>query len=65
MAVNAKILALAIGAFLASFAAGAEEHAPIIDMHFHAVAADSQGPPPVAICAPYEIWPTRDEFNIR
>ena len=33
---------------------------PIIDMHFHASAADSQGPPGSWICAPYEDWPTRD-----
>ena len=33
---------------------------PIIDMHFHASAADSQGPPGSSICAPYGPWPTRD-----
>ena len=26
---------------------------PIIDMHLHALHADDQGPPPIAICAPY------------
>ena len=33
---------------------------PIIDMHFHASAADSLGPPGSWICAPYEPWPIRD-----
>lgn len=33
---------------------------PIIDMHFHASAADSQGPPGTKICAPYGPWPRRD-----
>lgn len=39
---------------------------PIIDMHLHALHADDQGPPPVAICAPYGNakrgtgWPVRD-----
>lgn len=34
--------------------------APIIDMHFHALAADDQGPPPSTVCAPYETWPIHD-----
>ena len=34
--------------------------APIIDMHLHAVAADSQGPPPVAICTPIDPFPVWD-----
>ena len=33
---------------------------PIIDMHFHASEADSQGPPGAWICAPYLPWPRRD-----
>jgi uncharacterized protein len=42
------------------------EPEPIIDMHLHAMHADDQGPPPVAICAPYGNaklgtgWPLRD-----
>ena len=54
------VSALAIGYCWASIGTRTVEHAPIIDMHFHALAADDQGPPPVAICAPYEIWPTRE-----
>jgi uncharacterized protein len=33
---------------------------PIIDMHLHAMAVDSQGPPPLFICAPYDYWPAWD-----
>ena len=38
----------------------AQERPPIIDMHLHALAADHQGPPPVAICTPIEQFPTWD-----
>jgi len=41
----------ALALLLKAFAACAAE--PIIDMHLHAMHADDQGPPPVAICAPY------------
>jgi uncharacterized protein len=30
----------------------AQERLPVIDMHLHALAADSQGPPPLGICTP-------------
>ena len=33
---------------------------PIIDMHLHAYRANAQGPPPIAICAPFPYWPDRD-----
>ena len=33
---------------------------PIIDMHLHALRADSAGPPPIFICAPCLYWPARD-----
>lgn len=39
----------------------AQERLPIIDMHLHAVAADSQGPPPLAMCTPIEPMPTWDQ----
>ena len=35
--------------------------APIIDMHMHAVPADYQGPPPVAMCTPIDPMPTWDQ----
>jgi predicted TIM-barrel fold metal-dependent hydrolase len=34
--------------------AQAQPGPPIIDMHLHALAADSQGPPPLAMCTPIE-----------
>ena len=40
--------------------AGAQERLPIIDMHLHALAADDQGPPPVAICTPISRFPAWD-----
>jgi predicted TIM-barrel fold metal-dependent hydrolase len=44
----------------APLAAAQESPPPIIDMHLHALAADSQGPPPQVICAPFETLPARD-----
>jgi len=40
----------------AAVAAHAQKpRAPIIDMHLHAVAATSQGPPPLGLCAPLDL----------
>jgi uncharacterized protein len=39
---------------------GEEAALPIIDMHLHAAAADSQGPPPLAMCTPIRAWPPWD-----
>lgn len=36
------------------------QRAPIIDMHMHALAADDQGPPPLAMCAPFPAYPAWD-----
>jgi uncharacterized protein len=33
---------------------------PIIDMHLHAMAADAQGPPPLAFDLPTKEWPVHD-----
>lgn len=33
--------------------AGAQERLPIIDMHLHAMTADDNGPPPIALCVPF------------
>ncbi len=38
----------------------AQEQLPIIDMHLHALAADSQGPPPLAFCTPIDPFPAWD-----
>jgi len=46
---------LLIGALLgASPLLASEPPLPIIDMHLHAVPVDSQGPPPVGLCTPFE-----------
>lgn len=44
----------------AAVAAAVAQPPPIIDMHFHALGAADQGPPPTTVCAPYENWPIRD-----
>ena len=48
-------------AFLTSATAGMAAPAPIIDMHMHALAADEQGPPPLAMCTPFEEFPVWDQ----
>ena len=43
---------------------GARE--PIIDMHMHALAADEQGPPPLAMCTPirgFDAWDQRRPYQ--
>jgi hypothetical protein len=49
--------------------AGVQQRDPIIDVHMHALAADAQGPPPLAMCTPSPesvVWdpatPYRDLF---
>ncbi len=39
--------------FANSSASAEESRLPIIDMHFHAVPVDSQGPPPTGLCSPF------------
>lgn len=38
----------------------AEGPAPVLDMHLHALAVDSQGPPPVGLCSPIDPFPAWD-----
>jgi hypothetical protein len=38
--------------------------APIIDIHVHAVPADSQGPPPLAFPMPVREWPVHDPLSL-
>lgn len=45
---------------MVTFQGLAQERLPIIDMHMHALAADQQGPPPVAICSPFDQFPAWD-----
>ena len=46
--------------FILAAAVAAAQPLPVIDMHFHALGAADQGPPPTTICAPYENWPILD-----
>ena len=39
----------------------AQQRLPIIDMHLHALAAGDQGPPPLALCTPFETSPAWDQ----
>lgn len=38
----------------------AQQREPIIDVHMHALAADAQGPPPLAMCTPFPEYPAWD-----
>lgn len=45
--------------------AAAQQRLPILDMHLHAVAADQQGPPPLAMCtpmAPFAAWDPKGRY---
>jgi predicted TIM-barrel fold metal-dependent hydrolase len=44
----------------------AQQRDPIIDVHMHALAADAQGPPPLAMCSPtpeYPAWDPRTPYG--
>ena len=41
----------------------AQERLPIIDMHAHALPADHQGPPPLAMCTPITPFPAWDKAH--
>lgn len=53
------IILLALG-LVPGAAHAVPEREPIIDMHLHAMAADDQGPPPLAMCVPIHPMPTWD-----
>lgn len=53
-------LKLMTAALLAGCSMGAAARPPVIDMHVHALAADDQGPPPMAMCTPMNPMPTWD-----
>lgn len=55
---NAACFAVAL---LVGATAGQAAPAPIIDMHLHALAADEQGPPPLAMCTPFDEFPAWDQ----
>lgn len=53
-------IAVAVSLLLSAPLLASERPAPILDMHLHAHPATMQGPPPVAICAPFDHWPDYD-----
>lgn len=55
-----KPLCIVLFVLMATLQGIAQERLPIIDMHMHALAADQQGPPPVAICSPLDQFPAWD-----
>ena len=55
-----KMLSAVVAAGLLGYAGNVAAREPIIDMHVHALAADDQGPPPLAMCTPLNPMPTWD-----
>jgi uncharacterized protein len=53
-------LSAIIATILCGYANLASAREPVIDMHVHALEADDQGPPPLAMCTPLNPMPTRD-----
>ena len=56
-----RLLFCAFTLALATPATAQRTPQPIIDMHLHADAADEYGPPPLAMCTPFEEIPTWDQ----
>ena len=54
------MMAVAIITLASSALSEAQRPLPVIDMHLHALPADAQGPPPLAICTPIPAWPAWD-----
>lgn len=55
-----KLFCIVISVLLTTLQGFAQDRLPIIDVHMHALAADQQGPPPVAICSPFKQFPAWD-----
>ncbi len=62
MRARVKFILLLVAVTLWSTTAAADERLPIIDMHMHAMTADAQGPPPLAMCTPMQL-PAWDPAN--
>lgn len=58
-----KLFCIVISVLLTTLQGFAQDRQPIIDMHMHALAADQQGPPPVAICSPFDQFPAWDPIQ--
>lgn len=52
--------AIIILVIMLAITAHADSELPVIDMHLHALAADAQGPPPLAMCTPMAEFPAWD-----
>lgn len=50
----------ALAILAAALAAPAQAREPILDVHVHALGADDQGPPPMAMCTPIDPMPAWD-----
>lgn len=57
---NGLLAAAAMLGLVAGQGQAAKPREPIIDVHVHALAADEQGPPPLAMCTPIAEMPTWD-----
>jgi uncharacterized protein len=55
-----RILSIAALLALSLLRSAAQPREPIIDMHMHALPADEQGPPPLAMCTPFSAFPAWD-----
>lgn len=53
---------IVVGFLIACLAptASSQQRPPIIDMHMHAQPIAYYGSPPVAVCTPYDFWPSRE-----
>jgi predicted TIM-barrel fold metal-dependent hydrolase len=58
---RAAIVAVVAVSFLAPAPVQVQAREPIIDVHLHASAANSQGPPPIAMCTPIDPMPAWDQ----
>ena len=54
------VLKVLVAGLLAGTSVSLGAREPIIDMHLHAMTADDQGPPPLAMCMPIDPMPTWD-----
>jgi len=55
-----RLLAFLIASLAIALPVATQAREPIIDMHVHALAADDQGPAPMAMCVPIDPMPTWD-----
>lgn len=58
--VGMKILIATLTLLLVAAPGTAQDRLPVLDVHLHALAADAQGPPPLAMCTPISEFPAWD-----